>query len=356
MNTATLILLALYEETAPKSNFLSSTFAMTSRSVHNSGKVTFDIIRGGEKVAPIVTSIEDGYIKVSLDKATNKEVTPPVVKLKFLINLMNTQAREPGSSPFDTPDEMKNALLRFAAGMVNVTEQIDRNLELQASQIYQTGKMALWDENGNTAFAIDFAPKASHFPTAAVAWGSGSDKKTQDINTLAKAIRKDAKARADVLLFGEKAWESWISDAHVLELLKKNQYDAGRFEPKMNMDSGTYQGYIFINNYRYEMWTYDGVYEDSNSTLKSYIDDGNVVVMASNARREKSFGMIPKVVADDPRLSSFVTGNITANGLAITTGATIDQDNENVFGKAGTRPILLPIAIDAHACLKTGIQ
>ena len=355
MNTATKILLAYYKETPMLSNFLSDTFAMTSRSIHNSGKVTFDVIRGNEKVAPVITSVEDGYLKVSLDKAVNKEITPPTIKLKFPINLLNTQLREPGMTPFEAPNEMQNALNRFSSGMMNVTDQVQRNLEVQASQIYQTGKLSLWGEDGTEAFAIDFLPKTAHFPTASVTWGTGTEDKTSDINAIAKEIRKNGKAKADVLIFGEKAWESWINDEKIQVLMNKEGLNIANLEPRMDSSTGTYQGMIWINNYRYEMWTYDGVYEDADGDVVPYIDDGKVVVMASTGRREKSFGMIPKVVADDPRLSGFVSGPVSANGLAVTTGATIDMDGENVFGKIGTRPILIPVAIDTHGCLTTGL-
>lgn len=355
MNTATKVLLALYKETPPMPMFLSDTFAMTSRSVHNSGKVTFDVIRGNEKVAPVITSVEDGYIKVSMDKAVNKEVTPPVIKLKFPINLMNTQLREPGQTPFDTPNELQNALNRFQSGMMNVTDQVMRNLEVQAAQIYQTGKLSLWGEDGSEAFAINFLPKTSHFPTSAVAWGTAGDDKLGDIDKIAKEIRKNGKAKADTLIFGDKAWQAWIKDSDVQALLNNRRYNLGEIRPRMSDESGTYQGEIWINNYRYEMWTYDGIYENAAGTTVPYIDDGKVVVMASSGRREKSFGMIPKVVADDPRLRGFVSGPISANGVAVTTGASIDMDGENVFGKVGTRPILIPVAIDTHGCLTTGL-
>ncbi len=355
MNTATKILLALYEEMAPAPMFLSDTFAMTSRSVHNSGKVTFDVIRGNEKVAPVITSIEDGYIKVSLDKATNKEITPPVVKLKFPVNLMNTQLREPGSTPFDTPNEMQNALRRFNSNMTNVVDQVSRNLEVQAAQIYQTGKLSLWGEDGTEAFAIDFLPKATHFPTFPIVWGTGTEDKLNDIDSIAKVIRADGKAKADTLIFGAKAWAEWIKDAAVLALLDNRRINVGHITPRMSDDSGTFQGEIVIQNYRYEMWTYDGLYENAAGDAVPYIDDGKVVVSASKGRREKSFGMIPKVVRDDPRLAGFVSGNIRSGGIAVTTGASIDMDGENVFGKIGTRPILIPVAIDTHGCGTTGL-
>lgn len=355
MNTATKILLSLYKETPPLPMFLSGMFAMTTRSVHNSGKVTFDVIRGNEKVAPVITSVEDGYLKVSLDKAVNKEVTPPVIKLKFPINLMNTQLREPGQTPFDTPNELQNALNRFQSGMMNITDQVMRNLEVQAAQIFQTGKLSLWGEDGTEAFAIDFLPKVSHFPTSATAWGQAGDDKEGDIDAIAKEIRKDGKAKADVLIFGDAAWTAWINDDKVNDKLDNRNINVGQINPVMSMESGTFQGFYWIGNYRYEMWTYDGVYENAAGNVVPYIDDDKVVVMASSGRREKSFGMIPKVVADDPRLSNFVSGQVRANGLAVTTGASIDMDGENVFGKIGTRPMLIPVAIDTHGCLTTGL-
>ena len=355
MNTVTKIFLELYKETPPATMFLSDTFAMASRSVHNSGKVTFDVIRGNEKVAPVITSVEDGYIKVSMDKAVNKEITPPVIKLKFPIKLMNGQLREPGSTPFDTPNELQNALYRFQSGMVDITNQVMRNLEVQAAQIYQTGKLSLWGEDGSEAFAIDFLPKTTHFPTAGIAWDQATSQKLNDIDSVAKEIRKNGKAKADTLIFGGKAWQAWIADENIQKLLDNRRINVGNVSPRMSDESGTYQGEIFINNYRYEMWTYDGVYENAAGDVVPYIDDDKVVVMASSGRREKSFGMIPKVVADDPRLSGFVSGAVRANGVAVTTGASIDMDNENVFGKVGTRPILIPVAIDTHGCLTTGL-
>lgn len=360
MNLATKLMLAMYEEQrVPAPSFLSDMFRMTPRSVHRSEKVTFDVMRHGEKMAPVVKSVDSGYVAISLDKAVNKEITPPVVKMKFPINLMDTQQRELGQSPFEQPNELRNATQRFTNGMMELSTQVTRLMEFQAAQLFQTGKLTLIDEDGDQSFGLDFLPKAALYPTAATAWSDPtvkwSDKKSL-INQTAKEIRKASGARADALIFGEKAFENIANDPDFIKEFDARNINTGALTPRMSMDSGTFQGFITINNYRYEMWTYDGMYEDHDGAYQEYIDPVKIVVLATNARREKTFGMIPKVVADDPRLRGFISGAVKLDGFAATTGAVIDMDNENIHGKLATRPLLIPVAIDTHGCINTAIS
>ena len=359
MNLATKLMLAVYDEQrVPAPSFLSDMFRMTPRSVHRSEKVTFDVMRHGEKMAPIVKSIDSGYVAISLDKAVNKEITPPVVKMKFPINLMDTQQRALGANPFAQISELRNATQRFTSGMLELSTQVTRLMEYQAAQLFQTGKLELADEDGDQAFTLDFLPKAALYPTAATAWDDPSvkwkDKKAL-INATAKEIRKASGTSPDALIFGEKAFINILNDADFREDLNARNLNIGSLTPRMSRDSGTFQGFIAIDNYNYEIWTYNGMYEDKDGVYQEYIHPSKVVVLSTNARREKTFGMIPKVVADDPRLSGFISGTVKLDGFAATTGAVIDQDNENIHGKLATRPLLIPVAIDTHGCIDTGI-
>lgn len=344
--------------------FFTGMFIVRPGNIYDTESVEVDVQRSGEQVAVVVHDISAGYRMNSADLYQNKEFTPPVYKEAFTISAFSLIKRQAGQNPFQSPVFRANLTNQFFKGMVKIDEKIRRAIELQAAQVLQTGKITLTDINGNPAYELDFKPKASHFPTAAVAWDQAGSDKMGDIEALCDVIRNDGKARADQIIFGGDAWAEFMADEEVMAAFESRRIDVGMISrvPNRGQDAAQYRGSLDVGSYSLDVWTYGGTYEDASGDVQEYLDPAKVVVRASSGRLDGTFGSIPnigEILGTGPRqqllpeLPPRMTG--VAEGVDFHTNVWTDERGENLYGGVGTRPLMIPTAIDTFACLDTGL-
>lgn len=344
--------------------FFSGMFIVRPGNIYNTEAVEVDVQRSGEQVAVVVHDISAGYRMNSSDLYQNKEFTPPVYKEAFTINAFTLLKRQAGQNPFQSPVFRANLTNQFFKGMVKIDQKIRRAIELQAAQVMQTGKIILTDINGNPAYELDYKPRASHFPTASVAWDAAGSDKISDLKGLCDQIRDNGKARADQVIFGSDAWLAFLNDEKAMKAFETRRIDLGMISrvPNRGQDSAQYRGTIDIGSYSLDVWTYGGTYEDANGEVKEYLDPAKVVVRASSGRLDGTFGAIPnigEILGTGPRqqllpeLPARMTG--VAEGVDFHTNVWTDERGENLYGGVGARPLMIPTAIDTFACLDTGL-
>ena len=126
--------------------------------------------------------------------------------------------------------------------------------------------------------------------------------------------------------------------------------------PEPRGQGATFQGWIWIGHYKFEMWTYDGFYSHPQTGLSTpFITGTNIIMMSEGGRLDLTYGAIPMIMSPDPRLSAFIPGRIASagRGIDLTTNAWVTPNNKAVMVSAGTRPLTIPTAIDTFACLST---
>ena len=356
-------MIPVYTQMAAPTMFFSGFFQSPAQNFYASEQVEIDIVRSDEDISIVVTDIATGYRMNSADLYTNKEFKPAIHKEAVPINSFDLINRMPGQDPFVNPDYRANVVVRIFNAMVKVERKIRRAIELQASQVLQTGTVTLTDENGVALFTIDYKPKATHFPTSVTAWDQVGDDKMGDINSLAEVNRNDGLEDSDQLIFGDVAFNSFISDEKVLAQLDNRRIDRGGIgRPTVVGAGGTFQGTIAIGNYNYDMWTYAGRYKDPQTDLKvKYMAPEKVIVRSSMGRLDATFGAIPNIGqlvgggANNilPELPGRVSN--AAGGMDLFTNAWLSADGENLFAGIGARPLMIPTAIDTYGCLDTGL-
>lgn len=352
-------MLQMYLELAPLTGFLKGMFTTRNSSFHNTETVEIDVIRSSEKVAVVVQDMRVGYRMNTLDKYVNKEFTPPVFKEATTLNVFDLFKRDAGEIPFSDPNFQGKAVARAFKAIAFLEEKIMRAIELQASQVLQTGKADLADETGTVLYQIDYKPKTAHFVTVGTAWSNTATANPfTDIAALARVIRSNGKMSPDQLIFGRDAWYEFTNNDKVKAVLNRElKIDTGaieRMEKKSN--GGTYHGSLDIENYRYELWTYDGAYEHpQTAAFTDFVDAGKVVVRSSKGRLDMSYGAIPRLVPPDGRVLPYLPGRISDNGTGrdLFMNAWIDQTGENLSVGVATRPLCIPVAIDTFGCLTT---
>jgi hypothetical protein len=358
-NETTKRMISAYNQTAQPTLFLSGFFRSPASNFHTSEEVEIDIVRSDEDVAIVVQDLSTGYRMNSEDLYTNKGFKPPIFKEALAINSFDLLKRMPGQNPFESPNFRANVITRMFNGMNKVERKIRRSIEIQASQVLQTGVVTLTDSNGNALYTLDYKPKASHFPTVSITWGTGTEDKAADINALAEVVRNDGLADPDQLIMGVDAFELFIKDADIQKRYDIRRMDLGTISPmEMRGNGGAFRGIVEIGNYRYDIWTYGGRYKDPQTGNKvQFMSPDKVIVRASSGRFDATFGAIPNigslVGAQANRLLPELPGRIsnTDGGMDLFTNAWLSNDGEQLFGGVGARPLMIPTAIDTYGCL-----
>lgn len=364
MNTnATRRLISVYNSQATPELFLSGMFVSPAQNFHSSEEVEIDVMRGSEEVSIVVQDLSTGYRMNAEDLYTNKSFKPPVHKEAVPINSWDLLKRQAGASPFADPTFRGAVISRVYAAMRKVENKIRRAIELQAAQVLQTGRLTLTDGAGNALYVIDYKPKASHFVTSGVAWGSAGATILADIESVAESIRSNGLANPDQLIMGTAAFDALISDEAVFKRFDARRIDLGTIAPmQMRGNGGTYRGRIDIGNYQYDIWTYAGKYQNPvTGALENYIDPGNVIVRASSGRLDATFGAIPNIgrllnaqpLNLLPELPSRLS-NI-GGGMDLHTNVWLSNDGEQLFAGVGARPLLIPTALDTYGAITTGL-
>lgn len=337
-----------------KMGFLSSFFKTTEEDYTDAEYVDIDIVRSGESVAPVLRDIGTGAVVVADDVFTGKQIKPPVYSLTRPVNIFDLMKRQPGENEYAEIGtwfgRLVNILKRAFALMSGM---LVRSVELQASQVLQTGVLTLTDDKGNAAYTLDFKPKVTHIKTILNLWDGGSADPLADLEEMADAIRDDGLVDASIAIFGAKAWNAFIQDTKVQAALKKDGLALGNLSPRIVNKGGKYMGYVELGAYRIELFVYNGRYTDfSSNTVKKYVDDNNVIMMADveDLDFRTVYGGVPSIGMDEP-FASVIPDEVTyANGVRIHNRVYKDQKGNTYSAETTVRPVSIPVSIDRFAC------
>lgn len=352
-------LIDMYMEEAEAPMFLSGHFQSPPRNFHTSEKVEIDVVRDDEDVAIVISDLSTGARLNESTLYTNKGFTPPIFDEKGAVKAYDLIKRQPGVDPFQDPNYALNALAEAVKIFRRLERKIRRSIELMSSQVLQTGVLTLTDAAGTELYGLDFAAKATHFPTVTVAWSSVSTATPlADLESLAAVVRRDGKKKPNRLVFGTSAFRYFKQNADVIAALDNRSMQLGSIAPEVRGEGATFQGWVWIGHYRFEMWTYDGFYRDpSTGAHKPYVADDAVIMLSEGGRLDLSYGAIPMIGERDPRALPFLPPRMSSSerGLDLTTNAWVTEDNKQLMVSAGTRPLTIPTAIDTFGCLTTTV-
>lgn len=356
-------MIAAYFEEANPTMFLSGFFQSPSRNFHTTEEVEFDVVRGGEDVAIVLTDLSSGYRLNETDIYTNKSFKPPIFKEKVGINSFDLLKREAGETPFESPDFRRNVISRIFRGLRASDAKIRRSIELQASQIMQTGVVTLINADGDALYTLDFKPKATHNVTVGTAWDDGAATIAADIAAIAEVIRTNGLHDPDQLIFGIDAFEVFMQDDDIIRRFDTRRANQGAINPMVvGGEGGTFHGKIEIGHYSYEIWTYGKRFTHPQTGVATpYIDPENCLVRASSGRMDATFGAIPnigrEIGAPGTALLPELPGRMSSGerNIDLHINAWLSEDGEQLFAGVGARPLLIPTAIDTFGKLDTGL-
>lgn len=361
MTTKSKKMIQLYRQmpNIDKNMFFTSYFKTTPEDITNSEFIEYDIERSDEDIAPVLTDISTGAHVVSEDIFTNKKIKPPAFAEQMPFNVFDLTNRMAGETEYEAANvdfqvRLRTKLLRSWEKMTNL---IKRTIELQASQVLQTGIVTLPDAANNTRYTLDWKMKATHKPTVSTAWSTtATATPLADLESLMDVIRNDGLVDVEDGIFGITAFKNFLQNADVQLYFKKDQFSLGALNPVMLNSGAKYQGFIHVGNYKLNIWTYNGRYKDLGGTKQKYLADDKVILLpnADDLAFTKAFAAIPIVVDSDPRLRDVLPGRVSIPGaFDFKPRVYTDEKAESMFTEIKSRPILIPKSIDRFGCLDT---
>lgn len=347
----------LYIEEAPNPMHLTSFFQAPARNFFTSEKVEVDVDRDSEDVAIVVHDLAAGRRRNELSKYENKEFTPPVFDEEGIMSAYSLLNRRAGMNPFELIEYGKNAAADAFRLFTKCQKKIARAVELMASQILTTGTVTCIDNAGTALYTLDYGMRAAHKIAVTWALDGSTGNAESDLFGGAKLIRANGKVNATKLVCGPTALTKLIKNATIKDRIIKDGMNLGALAPVARGGGATFYGFVWIGMYRFEIWAYDGMYEDpATGVMKYYVPDTAIIMLPDNPRFDAKFGRIP--LFDDPNRGAMVPGvpelpsRISSSDkvLDLTVNSWITPDRKHLKMSCGTRPLLIPTAIDTYAC------
>ncbi len=325
-------LVAVYQEDIPVKGFLrsffKSEFSMTKF-------VSIAVRRGTELVASDVLRYSDGN-RNKFTKASLKTFLPPYFH-EFL-----------DASDHHLYDAMITAIsnndLTFFAQMtkemakdfVELRKKIERAVELQCAQIFQTGIITL--KSGDN---IDFKRKAASIVGYSLPNDFSVD--TVDPSEVIKEgcefLRQTGKAQGSIfnLILGDEVISSLVNNAIIkgrndLKNINLDQI----YTPEMMPEGMALHGELTCGSYKVRLWTYPETYESTPGTSVNYIDSKKIILLPLKPDFTLAYAAVPQLIKE---------GRIPQTGEYL-----IQEEFKDIEGihrlHIKSAPIAIPTAID----------
>ncbi|AUR81574.1 major capsid protein E [Vibrio phage 1.009.O._10N.261.51.C9] len=335
--------------------FLSGMFTTKPGGIYYGKTIEIDVKRFGEHVAVVVTKLAGpNFNDASL--ITTKEFEPPEYGEAFATDVDDLVERLLGVDPYADANVAYTAKLigRLMDYFMEANDMIMRGLELQASQILQTGRLNLIDRDGASKYTLDFAPKATHFPTVTTAWSDDGADPIDDLRALFEVIRGDGKVNPDMLIMGEQALRWALQNQNFQDELDNRRIDTGSIDPRMMNSGATLYGYVWVGSYMAQIWTYpEGYTHPQTGVFTKYIDDDKVIALSSMTRLDRVSAVVPLPLGPDPRVAQLVPGRLIdqQQDMDVTPNLYPTPNGRTIIAELLSRTLLVPVQIDGFGCL-----
>lgn len=306
----TKMLVDAYRERTTPSGFLRSFFATKEAATK---EISIEVMRGSEKVAVDVLRGTEGN-RNSFSKSTEKIFIPPFYREYFDATELDLYDRLFGST--EISDGIFTAFIESVADKMRLLQdKIERAYELQCSQVFDTGIVAL-----NQGTNIDFKRKAASLVdlgdiNANRYWTDNTNSTPHaDLENGAIFLRQKGKAQGGTVnaIFGSTALATFLGNTKVT-----NRADIRNFSldavaaPQRNSVGGTLHGQVSVGSYNVNIWSYPEYYDLANGTSTPYVDPKKVILLPEMPRFTLAFAAVPQLLTDGsaPKKGAFIFGD-----------------------------------------------
>ncbi len=299
-------------------------FAVRPGNVSVAEDVQYDISQSAE-VMSIPVKRGDRPTKNTGRSFQTVTETPPYYSESALFNVADLKGRFPGVDKYAAADRSltQDLIAYMSTEFLEIQQKLDRQIEWQAAQILQKGKLPFSDFDPlvpQPVDDIDFKMNQTNlFTTSGVSWDTATGKQMRaDLLVLCKNIRKGGKSNPTDIILGENANERFWNQAENLELLDNRRTEIGMRAPQaLQADGFALEGEMKIGPYRMRFWTYTGFYKDPVTGVDTdYIDPANAIVFAENAQRDRFHAGVDVVIPADAESLALIPGVAGLDSIA----------------------------------------
>lgn len=348
-------MMQMFTERRRRAGLLSSFFRPIPGSTGSTGKtILWDSERFSDQVAAVVEP-GTGVRLNTVGRFTTKELEPARYAEAIAIDVNDLVNRMAGENPFDAARRPFTA--RFIAtankGLVEMERKIAQSMELQSSQILQTGLLNI---PGSRPYVKDFKPKATHFPTAGIAWSNvATAVPLSDLESLCDVIQTDSKATCNKAILGRTALAEFLNTDQVKESADLRRVNLIDIDPEMKDRGATRYGLITVGQFELELWAYNEKFEPAGGGAKTpFVDVDKVILLPDNPGLVVGSTIVPRVLPPDPRVAGFVSVPTKADGgWDLVPNIWADAAGDVIYAGFYASAVMIPQGIDEFGCLTT---
>ena len=321
-------LIKVYRERTTPTSFLRSFF---NEKGYGTKEVSIQVRRGTEKIAVDVERGTKGN-RNAFSRSSEKIIVPPLYSEYFNATELDLYDRMFGTDGINEAQFMK-FLDDVIEKITELRAKIERALELQCSQILQTGIVTL-----NSGDNIDFKRKNASIVSGASYQFSNSVDPHKIIQKGCEWIRKNGKYGGGVfnVIFGDDAIMKFLENDFVKnERMTTVPIDI--IKAPQRISDGTLHGEISAGAYRARIWSYSEFYDTESSTNLPYIGTKNMIILPEVTDFEIAFALPPMAPAEA------LERNLT-DKYYVFDYENREESSHKFFVKSC--PIAIPVAID----------
>ena len=344
------------DERMNKRGFFTTFFKTTPEDYTDGEYVEIDIERTGDYVAPALKDARTGSVVVDEDIFTEKRFKPPYSALSTPVPLIDLLQRQPGES--DTAEVRGQWFGRLVNKLTKSLGKFHRmfkeQIELQCAQILQTGVVTLKDAAGNDVYTLDYKAKPTHLVTNTNSWDAAGADPLGDLESICDAVNDDGKATPSIAIFGAEAWQNFITNSDVKDMVRRDGMNLGALNPGLLNKGGRYMGYIDVGSYRLELWVYNDSYKRMDgSTVYKFLDTKKVII--TTALEDLDFRIVfagvPTLGMKEP-FASVIPSEVTYDGFMRAHNRVFEDATQDTYtAESKMRALAIPVSIDRFACL-----
>ena len=271
----------------PSFSFLHKTFFGTEKQF-TTAFVEHDIVEHGRRVAPFVSPMSAGKSTIRTGYRT-MQMKPAYIKLADTVRPQEGFTRLPGEPYGGAYDAQTRVDLIVAEQIALHYEMIDNRLEIMSRDILFDGKMTITESAANgyddyPVAVVDFERNPNNTATAATPWNVGGATILADIQNHSATINASSRgAVVNALLMPSSIFDLMTASQQFRDLLSvflnlspgTSNFEVG---PRSSDRQAQYRGKL---SGIYDIWTYDGYFEDDSGAQVPIMHYDRVLFIAS---------------------------------------------------------------------------
>jgi len=246
--------------------------------------IEFDIVEGGERIAPFVSPYAMGKATRSQGYRTF-QLKPAYIKLLDNVRPDEGFVRRAGEAYGGSLSVDDRLALAVAEKIATHRKMIENRLEHMASELLFTGQLVIVDDDYPRA-VVDFERDANLAMNAGTVWSNIAADPFLDIQTMADRINLSSRgAVASIIVMRSTVFNKFIAVTKVRDSFDRNKNLSSNQNSGMELSglASASKGPQLRGRLAglYDVWTYDGYYETDLGVGAYYVPDNKVLVTAT---------------------------------------------------------------------------